>query len=385
MKLSKPKIKLHKEAEKLLEKEVLSWEDKWFVMENWFPAYNNQIGEIASFFTPVELATDFTLQVHGKRVLDLCAGIGILGFQYLHRCKDWDKVDIDLVCIERNEEFVRVGRKILPEATWICADVFDENIYKELGKFDFAISNPPFGNISTDTDTGWLRYKGAVAEYRVLDIAEMLAPDGAFIISQGSSPFRYSGRRDGVKKQLSDKYRKFYNETGIVLNMNIGIDCDYHIDKWKGAAPKVEIVTIRGYAPDRADWFANEQPEPVKEEIIETIQELSPKHSQVQYNDSFRNILGDKPDVYTPEERKARWIEWKKLALERGDEEVVKYWCNVQECRGCVHLNEAESWCHWSELPATVNPILTYSTGMIGMACMGLGLTPLEPEQLTLF
>ena len=48
MKLSKKQIKQHNAALDVLEKDTLTYEEKLFVYENWIPAYNNQIGEIAS-------------------------------------------------------------------------------------------------------------------------------------------------------------------------------------------------------------------------------------------------------------------------------------------------------------------------------------------------
>lgn len=266
MKLSKAQIKQHQEAEKLLAKEVLTYEDKIFVLDNWYPAYGNQIGMIASFFTPFNLAHDFMLEMTGSRIIDLCAGIGGLGLAYYENCRLYHNQTVDVVCIERNEKFVEVGKKILPQARWICSDVLCEDIYKELGRFDCAISNPPFGKIKSDTSSKWLKYKGSEFEYKVIEIGEMLSDFGAYIIPQMSAPFRYSGRQC-YEESVQDKYVKFTKETGIILNPNKGIDCDAYKDEWKGASPTVEIVTTTKFANDNTDYFREKlekQQEPIE-------------------------------------------------------------------------------------------------------------------------
>ncbi|TDD34616.1 hypothetical protein E1286_40665 [Nonomuraea terrae] len=48
------------------------------------------------------------------------------------------------MCVESNELYVEVGRRVLPEATWIVGDVFDVSSMG-LGMFDCAISKPPSG------------------------------------------------------------------------------------------------------------------------------------------------------------------------------------------------------------------------------------------------
>lgn len=257
MKLSKNQIREHKAAEALLAKDVLSFDEKIFVLDNWFPAYGNQIGEIASYFTPSTLTGDFMLHMTGNRILDLCAGIGGLGLRYVEHCRVWHDMAVDIVCIERNPKFVEVGKKIIPTATWICSDVFDESIYRDLGQFDTAISNPPFGKIKSDADSKWLKYKGSDFEYKVIEIGYKLAEFGAYIIPSMSAPFQYSGQPH-YKERLTDKYIKFTKETGIILNPSVGVDCNVYLEDWKGAAPTVEIVTTTKFVNDQTDYFRTE-------------------------------------------------------------------------------------------------------------------------------
>jgi hypothetical protein len=52
----------------------------------------------------------------------------------------------ELTCVEINPRYFEVGRKLLPEARWINADVFDWRTL-DLGRYDVAIANPPFGRV----------------------------------------------------------------------------------------------------------------------------------------------------------------------------------------------------------------------------------------------
>src|SRR5207249_941216 len=140
-----------------------------------------------AFFTPPALARDLSIEVHGRRVIDLCAGIGNLAFAVWHR-HDCDRGSLThLTCVEINPDYVAVGKKIIPEATWIQANVFE--LPKDMGHFDCAISNPPFG--ATKASGKSPRFTGNIFEYRVIDIASDIADYGVFIIPQVSAPFEY--------------------------------------------------------------------------------------------------------------------------------------------------------------------------------------------------
>ena len=95
------------------------------------------------------------------------------------------------------------------------------------------------------------------------------------------------------------------------------------------------------------------------------------------YN-SFEQILGRSPNDYTADERKLRW--YKAMSF---SEDVRKYWSDISACQGCIYLSVKESWCNLQGLPCTVNPILTFQNGDLGMACMGASRT-IEPRQLKL-
>ena len=244
--------KKHQQALKLLEKDVLTYDEKYFILENFHEAgsCNNRVN--GAHFTPLGLANDFCLEIGYERVIDLCAGIGVLSFIYYHLYGHDTKPEI--TCIELNPHYVEVGKKILPEATWICGDVLDPALIETLGHFDMAYSNPPFGK-SIKSPFSTPRYRGGEFEYKVMDVASDLADCGAFIIPQRSAPFRYSGAhcfQDLRNVRINDpvhysgsalkKYTPFNKDTDINLEMGVGVDCDFHQDQWRDVSISVEIV-----------------------------------------------------------------------------------------------------------------------------------------------
>lgn len=159
-KLTKREIQLHDQAVCLLQKEHLSHEDKLFIFENFREDAEHINSKSGAFFTPFGLANDFTLQIpclYGKtiRIIDLCAGIGVLSYAAQLECSDRSRCYADITCVELNPHYVEVGKKVVPEATWICADVLDPFLPDLLGQFDFAIANPPFGRIANNYRKCW--------------------------------------------------------------------------------------------------------------------------------------------------------------------------------------------------------------------------------------
>jgi hypothetical protein len=240
MKLTKQEAKLHQQARQLVDlSRDLTDDEKDFVLDNWQEAETATHGLDGAYFTPAGLAQDLDIEVGGDRIIDLCAGIGRLA----HTCLDpWGRryrgePPAEIVCVERNPDYVRVGRKTVPEATWIEADVL---ALPDLGRFDTAISNPPFGAITRTGNAP--HYTGRRFEYHVIDIAAGLADFGAFIIPQPSAPFRYSGE-PSYREERDAECRRFERETGIRLSCGAAFDTSIHRDGWRGVSPKVEIVT----------------------------------------------------------------------------------------------------------------------------------------------
>lgn len=236
-KLTKPQIKAHNEALALVAcGRPLDDEEKEFILDNWQESATHINSAAGAFFTPRGLARDLSIEVGGSSTelgpcIDLCAGIGCLAYHVAHK---FDRI----VCVEINQEYARIGRRVVPEAEWIVASAFDPRI-QEMAPFSWAISNPPFGKIKAPDYTG--RYSGGEFEYRVIELASRLAHFGAFILPQMSAPFRYSGTQE-YRAEESDKARRFRELTGIEMEPNCGIDTAIYSKEWRGVAPVCEIV-----------------------------------------------------------------------------------------------------------------------------------------------
>jgi hypothetical protein len=239
MKLTRTERGLHERAETLLQQAMLTDDECESVLRHWHPGHAFDVGASGAFFTPFELAREFRIDAGQGRIIDLCAGIGSLAYWCLNH--PWASgIDVEMVCVELNPTFVEIGKKLVPDATWICADIFDAGDMG-LGSFDIAISNPPFGRINRRGKNA-PRYRGSHFEYHVIDIASELADVGAFIVPQTSAPFRFSGRR-GFERAEHGKYQAFHDQTAIELDGGVGIDTSLFQDQWKGASPQVEIAT----------------------------------------------------------------------------------------------------------------------------------------------
>lgn len=247
-KLTKAQLKAHNRAVELLKKENLTWDDRHDILEFWNEAADHTVSESGAFFTPVGLARDFAIEACGLRTIDLCAGIGVLSFFQHSKHNGYGEPNRSkIVCVERNPVYVEIGKKILPQAEWICCDVFDFrpemvtsfDAVKE--GFDVAISNPPFGKIRGGTYQG--PYTGSNFEYKVIEFASRLAAFGAFIVPQGSAPFNYSGNSKGFQEiPNNEKYKKFKEQTGISLSPGCGIDTSIYREDWKNTNVMTEVV-----------------------------------------------------------------------------------------------------------------------------------------------
>ncbi|HEY0882393.1 MAG TPA: methyltransferase [Archangium sp.] len=211
-KLSKREAKLHNEAMALVRSgRALTEDEQALVLDQFQEGAAHMNGLVGAFFTPRGLARDFAIEVvhsggsRRRKVLDLCAGIGGLSWA----CEYGD--EMDFVCVERNPDYVEVGRVVMPRATWVTASIFDVDAYKHLGPFDVVISNPPFGRIPAQGFEG--KYTGASFELRTIELASRLGRRGVFIVSL----------------EETDDLRRFREQTG---------------DEWHGTSPAVEIVCV---------------------------------------------------------------------------------------------------------------------------------------------
>lgn len=234
--LSKAAIKAHDEAVALLTKDRLDDDEREFVLDNWQESANHVNSAAGAFFTPSALGSDAALFLglySGGKVIDLCAGIGCLALSTWWR---WGgrSMPLDLTCVEVNPAYVEVGRKLLPEARWICASV--DSLPADIGRFDAAISNPPFGKTAKIKGP---RYSGE-DDLAVVDIASDLADYGVFILPAMSVPFQYSGKPT-YRERPSPKYERFSVATKIALTCE-SIDCEVYREAWRGVSPSVEVV-----------------------------------------------------------------------------------------------------------------------------------------------
>lgn len=232
-KLTKQQSKLHQQAMDLIYSDsALNFEQKEFILDNY---HGDAVGATGAFFTPNMLSWDFTLEVMQKAsIVDLCAGIGRLSFSVLHRCKP-----TRLVCVELNQEYCNIGKRVLPKAEWICMDVLK---YSSTERFDQVIGNPPFGRIFTSTEMGI--YRGTEFEFKVITHGSTLANYGSFIVPQGSAGFVYSGARYYDKKE-SSKYSKWVEQTGLELDAGVGIDTSIYREEWHGTNVITEVVNVQ--------------------------------------------------------------------------------------------------------------------------------------------
>ena len=234
MALSKTAAKLHRQACELVGlPRDLDVEERMFVLDNFQESQTATHNLDGAFFSPFGIARDIAIHTSGGRIVDLCAGIGRLGFHV----DTWGGPARELTCVERNAEYARVGRKILPEARWIIGDVFD--LPADLGGYDWAISNPPFGATARRRRGG--AYSGGRFEYHVIDIASTLAEQGTFLIPQESAPFVCSGRSQTVWRPTRE-HDRFARETRIELEC-VSVNTADYADDWHGVSPLVEIVT----------------------------------------------------------------------------------------------------------------------------------------------
>ena len=274
--LTKVEAKKHAEAVALLAKEMLSEDEKEFVREHWQESAENVNSAAGAFFTPMSQAYDFALEFDssGPRIIDLCAGIGNLSAAAWGR-QEYDRWGgapaAEIVCVEMNPQYVEVGRKLLPEATWIQASIFD---LPDLGHFDVAISNPPFGKVNRHGGNG-PRYTGAEFEYHVIDIAADIAEYGAFILASGSCPVTIS-TDSGYRRTPNAKYERFAKQTGIELDAGIGVDTRYYADDWHGVKVATEHMQV-----DFSEWRKQRiAPTPARE-VVALAVELEPREPEV--------------------------------------------------------------------------------------------------------
>ena len=262
-KISKEVLKKHLKAVALLEKEELTFDDKYYIYKHYHEGAGKMNNLISAHFTPFTIANSIAFNVRQLNFVDLCAGIGILSYALLRHAEyEYSKIKFEGklftgICVENCVEYYQVGKKLLPELHWINGDIFDQKVIDEIkslmaGKKFSILSNPPYGKqVKTDTKN-LLKYQGSNFEYKTIELGAILgAYDGAFLIPQDSSPFRYSGKRqnfDGVEneKYKSNEYKKFVVQNDLEIVPNIGFSTEVfdEDDNWKDVTITTEIAIV---------------------------------------------------------------------------------------------------------------------------------------------
>ena len=243
-KLSKPVAALHQKAMDLVHSDKrLNQEERYFVAENYREDAQHVNSVNGAFFTPLDLSHDFAMGCnygeHLRSLVDLCAGIGNLSLPFYERMEDKSR----LTLVEINPDYVMVGKRIMPDARWIVADVLDVKEWWDGQKYGFAIANSPFGNVCISSQVKRFFKSRHGFEFYVMELAAAVANDAAFIVPQMSVPFKYSGN-NGFTVHQPEKYRQFAEATGLALDLLISVDCNAYIDQWHGVRPVVELVTF---------------------------------------------------------------------------------------------------------------------------------------------
>lgn len=260
---TKPEWDAHNRAEEMIfgSDRKLSLAEIEFILENWMPYIGSRVDVSGAFFTPLSLARCVALNTGDRgRFVDICAGIGALSFPLIYNTWGYRQSSItEVVAVELDYRFVEIGRRILPEVTWVHGDVFDAELWERLGCFNHAVSNPPFGRNKANTGKGdWLSFRGA-NDFMVLEVAMRVADTVTMIVPQSNMPLHYQrsyGSRAYERVGLADEpetVRRWYDlfpDTHISCsNFDMG---DY--GPWRSVDPRVELLDIE--YPSRLGLYA---------------------------------------------------------------------------------------------------------------------------------
>lgn len=259
----------HEVAEALLAlPRELTRDEKAEVFEKYHPGARHLQGKNAAFFTPPRVADVVARNIgtEGKRILDLGAGIGTLPFAIVHY-SHWEPPK-EIVCIELNPEYVEVGKRLVPSATWICGDMFDLALLRSLDRFDVAISNPPYGRGTSGlADKSWLSVTSCLHMQAVEVALRMTGGAATFVLPQVDLPWRFSmyprdwdmakrirtartGHAYTPPEQYSQNLRRILKVFPDIYFGSTSEDIGDFGTDWKGVAPAVEVVSIGFDPPD---------------------------------------------------------------------------------------------------------------------------------------
>jgi SAM-dependent methyltransferase len=255
-KITKQQLKQHEKAEALLwgSDRQLNHDEVAFCLEHWDPraASGKHVAQNQAYYTPMTLARDTGMYVggDGRRVVDIGAGTGRLAYAVL--CANyWNPKQVRVTAVEFNPEYVRIGRRLLPEVEWIEGDFYALSLWQSLPRFDEAISNPPFGKVVTTHDTAWVGYRGP-AGLMVAAIGLRVTRLGVkMILPQSQTIYRYSGSDGRGNPYAPVENRPRYLTAFLVQqpelechHASIDAEAPGYKSGWRGAAPVVEVVSF---------------------------------------------------------------------------------------------------------------------------------------------
>lgn len=246
MKLTKVETRDHEQIDTLLRQKALSLTEKELILDKFLPHSLDNSTKSGSFFTPRSISQEFSVFCDCDRdtVIDLAAGIGSLA----HALVSCGRRPKKLVCVESNPDFVRIGKKVVPEAEWVLGDVFTRPVFDALRRrrANWVISNPPYGLRLKDRD--WLTYNGA-SDLMAVETAVRLAPDSVFILPQGSVPWQDSGTAfHRERKDIGGALKLFMDRNPRIVFGSTSMDMSVYAKDWQGGSSKVELVHLSGQA-----------------------------------------------------------------------------------------------------------------------------------------
>lgn len=266
--LTKQQEKLHSDAEALLSlSRGLKDHEVWFVLENWREDARHLNLSAGAFFTPLSLAYQVSQMATGstgKHFVDLGAGIGML--TWMQKMTDRYN-DSRFTAIEYEPDYVEVGKRLMPDVEWICDDVLCGDLWLDR-RYDCAISNPPYGQVTAKGDHKWVGWKGP-AHFLFAWIAVTYCEcGGVFVFPQADLPWmdsRYPnviGRMDRMNggactwhvslpegawsKHLRSFMQAFPHVAFESTSIDTYVTLEDEGEKWRGASPNVEICSVYG-------------------------------------------------------------------------------------------------------------------------------------------